>query len=208
MTREERREHLLESAAALVAERGFDAISMEGVAARAEVSKALPYSHFENAEALLAALRDRELATLAHRTRDAAAAASGFEAKVEAIVHEFFETVKDRGQVMTTILRWLPYFEARVMDQPPPPASADDWYFAELLEQELGLSTPAARVAQRMVAMGLLGAFDAWTEGEASQATAERVAVRMVIEGASAVGVDKVLVSARRPAHRGGHARR
>ena len=41
--------------ALLVSERGFGAITMEGVAARAGVSKALPYSHFENAEALTSA---------------------------------------------------------------------------------------------------------------------------------------------------------
>jgi AcrR family transcriptional regulator len=49
-------EHLLEAAAALIAERGPRGFSLREVARRAQVSEAAPYWHFRSREALLAAV--------------------------------------------------------------------------------------------------------------------------------------------------------
>ena len=49
----QRREQFLDVAAQLVVEQGADAVTMEAVAARAGVSKALSYRYFDNAGALL-----------------------------------------------------------------------------------------------------------------------------------------------------------
>src|SRR5438093_11908715 len=96
LTRAERRDQLLDSAAALLTERGFTALTMEGVAARAGVSKALPYSHFENADALVEALYQREIGHLTRNVVEAALAANGVESQIAAVVHAWFETVKER----------------------------------------------------------------------------------------------------------------
>ena len=53
LTRAQRRDHLLDAAAELVGLKGVGAVTMEGVAARAGVSKALPYTHFDDATDLL-----------------------------------------------------------------------------------------------------------------------------------------------------------
>src|SRR5437867_1042022 len=178
LTREERRDQLLDSAAVIVAARGFDGISMEAVAARAGVSKALPYSHFENADALVVALRDRELAILTRRVIEATLPETTLEAKVEAMVRVGFDIIKERPTTVA-FLRWLPQFEIRARTAPPPPPAPFEWFVAETFEQVLGLERPVARVLQRIAGMGLAGAVDAWVEGFATQAVAERTLVQV-----------------------------
>lgn len=55
-----RREQLLDLTARLAAERGFHAISIEAVSARAGVTRALVYNHFRDLNQLLEAVVERE----------------------------------------------------------------------------------------------------------------------------------------------------
>ncbi|WP_349262098.1 TetR/AcrR family transcriptional regulator, partial [Actinocrinis sp.] len=64
MSGKERREQLLEIGRALFAERGFDATSVEEIAAKAGVSKPVVYEHFGGKEGLYAVVVDREMRTL------------------------------------------------------------------------------------------------------------------------------------------------
>jgi AcrR family transcriptional regulator len=64
MTAAERREQLIAVARALFADKGFDATSIEEIAARAEVSKPVVYEHFGGKEGLYAVVVDREVRTL------------------------------------------------------------------------------------------------------------------------------------------------
>ena len=64
MTGKERREQLLEIGRSLFAERGFDATSVEEIAAKAGVSKPVVYEHFGGKEGLYAVVVDREMRTL------------------------------------------------------------------------------------------------------------------------------------------------
>jgi AcrR family transcriptional regulator len=64
MTGKERREQLLEVGRSLFAERGFDATSVEEIAAKAGVSKPVVYEHFGGKEGLYAVVVDREMRTL------------------------------------------------------------------------------------------------------------------------------------------------
>src|SRR5205823_5613658 len=66
-----RRRQLLDVAIELLSEGGAEAVTMEGVAARAGVSKALGYRYFDNADQLLLALHDREMAEMGIRVRSA-----------------------------------------------------------------------------------------------------------------------------------------
>jgi AcrR family transcriptional regulator len=67
MTGTERREQLLEVGRSLFAERGFEATSIEEVAARAGVSKPVVYEHFGGKEGLYAVVVDREMQSLTQR---------------------------------------------------------------------------------------------------------------------------------------------
>jgi AcrR family transcriptional regulator len=71
MTAAERREQLIEIARGLFAERGFDAASVEEIAARAGVSKPIVYEHFGGKEGLYAVVVDREVRTLLDMMRAA-----------------------------------------------------------------------------------------------------------------------------------------
>src|SRR6201995_5686639 len=67
MTGRERREQLLDVGRTLFAERGFEATSIEEIAARAGVSKPVVYEHFGGKEGLYAVVVDREMSDLVER---------------------------------------------------------------------------------------------------------------------------------------------
>ena len=64
MTGKERREQLLDVGRSLFAQKGFDATSVEEIAAKAGVSKPVVYEHFGGKEGLYAVVVDREMRTL------------------------------------------------------------------------------------------------------------------------------------------------
>ena len=64
MTGKERREQLLDVGRTLFAEKGFEATSVEEIAAEAEVSKPVVYEHFGGKEGLYAVVVDREMQQL------------------------------------------------------------------------------------------------------------------------------------------------
>ena len=71
MTGRERREQLLDVGRTLFAQKGFEATSIEEIAARAGVSKPVVYEHFGGKEGLYAVVVDREMSDLLGRLTDA-----------------------------------------------------------------------------------------------------------------------------------------
>jgi AcrR family transcriptional regulator len=67
MSSAQRREQLISIGRQLFAERGFDATSIEEIAARAKVSKPVVYEHFGGKEGLYAVVVDREVRSLLDR---------------------------------------------------------------------------------------------------------------------------------------------
>ncbi len=76
MTAAERREQLIAIARGAFAERGFDGVSVEEIAARAAVSKPVVYEHFGGKEGLYAVVVDREVQELLGTMREALTATS------------------------------------------------------------------------------------------------------------------------------------
>jgi AcrR family transcriptional regulator len=62
MSAQERREQLLDATKAIVAQRGFHAVSIEAVAREAGITRPIVYGHFRDLKGLLEALVDREAA--------------------------------------------------------------------------------------------------------------------------------------------------
>jgi AcrR family transcriptional regulator len=60
MSAPERREQLLDVTKAIVGEQGFHAVSIEAVARRAGITRPIVYSHFDDLNALLEAMLERE----------------------------------------------------------------------------------------------------------------------------------------------------
>ncbi len=67
MTGNQRRAQLLDVGRAVFAEKGFEAASIEEIAARAAVSKPVVYEHFGGKEGLYAVVVDREMRSLLDR---------------------------------------------------------------------------------------------------------------------------------------------
>ena len=92
---EARRDQLLDVAAAVIADEGTRAMTMERIAEGAGVSKALVYRYFGNRSALLLELYERESDTqpLANRIRGART----FEDRLRAITTPYFDAVDRSG---------------------------------------------------------------------------------------------------------------
>ena len=72
MPGKERREQLIEVGRTLFAEKGFEATSVEEIAAKAGVSKPVVYEHFGGKEGLYAVVVDREMQRLLDMDRPSA----------------------------------------------------------------------------------------------------------------------------------------
>ncbi|GAC1332017.1 MAG: TetR/AcrR family transcriptional regulator [Mycobacteriales bacterium] len=71
MTSKQRREQLITVARGLFARRGYDATSIEEIAAKAGVSKPVVYEHFGGKEGIYAVVVDREMSQLLERIEGA-----------------------------------------------------------------------------------------------------------------------------------------
>jgi AcrR family transcriptional regulator len=67
MTGQERRAQLLEVGRSIFAERGYEATTVEEIAARAKITKPVVYEHFNGKEGLYAVIVDREVQALLQR---------------------------------------------------------------------------------------------------------------------------------------------
>lgn len=95
-----RRAHILDTATALILERGLSACSLEEVASRANISKALIYKHFENREDLLRALLNRELDALRGRNLPPLGDDLSFAAQIRTGNERAFQYLHERGPIL------------------------------------------------------------------------------------------------------------
>src|SRR5579872_3572188 len=102
LSKDRRREVLLEKAAELVAANAFD-LSMEAVAEAAGVSRPLLYKHFANRHELLVAVYRREAALLHRELSDAVVAASGVEGKFRALIRGALLAQRTRGAALSAL---------------------------------------------------------------------------------------------------------
>src|ERR1051325_10793621 len=89
--REQRRQLLLDAAAAMVAEGDIDDITIERVADRAGVSRALLYKHFADRRDLLAAVYQRESQIVHTELTAAVVAADSLEGMFRALIRGALE---------------------------------------------------------------------------------------------------------------------
>jgi AcrR family transcriptional regulator len=176
LSKEGRREQLLDVTAELLVEHGPNAVTIERLAEWAGVSKALPYSHFDNAEDALHALRDRENTRVATVVLDGLADLTGDDDPVERLVTAFFDAVADRADLLALLTG-----PGAVI------ASPDDaqhrvgpLFVTHLLTDHLGVSPDRARPAATVVLSTLIGCVDAWTAGDASRRTMEGIGIDVV----------------------------
>lgn len=105
MSAADRRAAILEAARLAFAEGGFHEVSLDAVAARAGVSKALLYEHFDSKRALYRAMLEMHTADLVGRIGAAVEAAGPVEAKLLAGIDAFLDFVGDRRGGWKVIFR-------------------------------------------------------------------------------------------------------
>jgi AcrR family transcriptional regulator len=168
LTRHARREHLLDVAAELITDAGLDAVTMEGVAARAGVSKGLGYAYFANRDELLVALFDREMASLDQRVFDAMVDETSFEARMRGLLGVVFDITAERGLLMGALL------QARLSDGPLERRRRERHgdvvdFFAGLVSAEYGFAPKDAVAAAGILIGAYGGALDLWINGRGSR---------------------------------------
>jgi AcrR family transcriptional regulator len=96
MSAADRREAILDAARSAFAERGFHETSLDSVAERAGVSKALLYEHFSSKRELYVAMLEMHVHELVERISGAVAGAEPGEARMRAGLEAFFGFVEER----------------------------------------------------------------------------------------------------------------
>ena len=96
MSAADRREVILDAARYAFAERGYHETSLDSVAERAGVSKALLYEHFSSKRELYVAMLEMHVHELVERIAGAVAGAEPGEARMRAGIEAFFGFVQER----------------------------------------------------------------------------------------------------------------
>jgi AcrR family transcriptional regulator len=107
-----RRVQLLEIARVVFAQRGYEATSVEEIAARAKVSKPIVYEHFGGKEGLYAVLVDREMEHVVTRISEAIASGTPRQ-RVERAALAFLTYVRDQSDGFVVLSRDAPVALAR-----------------------------------------------------------------------------------------------
>ncbi len=179
LSKEDRREQLLDAAADIVVGRGVGALTMEGLAERAGVSKALPYQHFENSSAVLIALYGREIGLLGRRVYEAVDGIADAEKRVVAAIHAYFDVVAERGRVLGAFTG----SGSSVAAEADQGARTGVEFVTALLIKPFGFSGRRARMLASMLLGTLAGATDSWAHSDGGRARIEQTVTAVIIGG-------------------------
>jgi AcrR family transcriptional regulator len=180
MRGDDRRHQLLDAAAQVIVEHGAAALSMERLAAEAGVSKALPYKHFDNSEAVLAALYRRETEALGRAVWAALRGAEPDDDLIRLGIRVYFDEVSARGPVLAALSR-----PGSTIASVADPGQAGVIFEVEVFNRFHGLDRDRAKAVAGMVQGAVVGATGTWLAGHGTRADLEDDLVAMI---ASLVG--------------------
>lgn len=188
LTKDDRRAQLLDVASELVRTSGTGAVTMERLADRAGVSKALVYLHFDNSSAVLARLYDLEVSRLAEQVLAAVGRARTPETKLRAAVATYLDVAEERGALFATLAA-----ERRATGPAGAAGQVEDGrvargFVADLLTDLFDLPPARARVGAAMLFGALSAGVEAWTAGDLSRRAVEDGVVSV---GLHVAGVDR-----------------
>ena len=156
-----RRDSLLDAAAALVAAGDAAGVTMESVAAASGVSRALVYKHFANRHDVLSALFERESRLLHEELTRSVSEAEGLEAKFRALVEGSLAAQSIRGAAFAALV----HQGARAADQRVVQHRRDAAtvrYYAGLAMRELGLEESKAITGVRLALGSIALVLQQW----------------------------------------------
>lgn len=151
---------LLDVAADVVSSIGVRSLTLDAVAEKAGVHRPVVYRHFANVDQLLAAVVDRELASLSRSTAEAVAGVEGFERRLRSAVTAWMDHFAKSATLMDAALVRPPTSaELRAKRRQQNNASM------AFLTGELhaaGLTDVDAEIASALLLNGLLGVVALW----------------------------------------------
>ncbi len=181
----ERREQLLDLAAEAILEGGRAALTMEGLARRAGVSKGLGYAYFANADELARSLYLREVSRVYERVEAAMRGRERFEVRLERATAAYFDVIAERGTLFTHLQAAL---DTRVPDRA---FRRRVGAFVDFFAREMAASFALDGAQARAAAAGALSFSDAtarlWASGRIGRAEAIELCVRFISGGLRAL---------------------
>ncbi len=185
---EERRQHFLQVAADLITATGVDSVTMESVAAAAGVSKGLGYAYFTNRDDLVLAVLEQELGAFDSRIAAAVrVAGTGFETRVRAAVHEWFDALTERGALVSTLLQ-ASQNRRPLRDRRNATYRQLENYWGQLAAAEFGVPEDRAVAAAAVLIAGMQGLLDRWVIAKDDRRALEDTYVEFAIGGLRALG--------------------
>lgn len=176
LSKEERRTQLLDAAETLLIERGTPALTMERLAEYAGVSKALPYSHFDNSDEVLVAVYQRVVFELGRRVVETLEQSSDEDDRVALVVNRYFDTVRELGPILGVVT--AP--GSRASELADGDRRIGVHFLADLLVKYFGAEPKRAKAAAPILLAALTGALNAWATGHASRRDAEELTATMI----------------------------
>ena len=170
-----RRSQLLDEAAALLVDGGPAALTMERLAERAGVSKALPYRHFADADAVRVALFQRETGRLGVGVLRALQSAPPGEDLVRVSVRAYFDELVPRRDLLVALSS-----PGRAVPALADPDDAATRFAARLLRDFHGLDAGRARVVAGMIQGAIVGAAGTVLAGIAGRRAVEDALAEMI----------------------------
>lgn len=176
---EMRRGLILDFTAEMVAQEGIASLSMERIAAKAGISKALMYRYFPTLTELLRTLLQRELHELRKRQAKAATPATTFEELVRSITREYLLYIETRGRLIERLQS-----EPSISDTKSPTDYGRERavdYLSKIATKHFGLTHRVARAATDL-SFGIPTAAGYFlTRHNYSREEIEEIAVKMIL---------------------------
>lgn len=171
----DRRRQLLDEVARLAVSEGVGAVTMERLAERSGVSKALPYRHFADADAALVALYQRETAALGIAVVRALDAAPTGADLVRVSVAAYFDALLPRRDLLRALSS-----SGRGVPALADPDDAATRFAVSLLRRYHGLDDERSRAVAGMVQGAIVGAASTVLAGAAPRAIVEDALAEMI----------------------------
>ena len=184
LPRTDRRDALLDAAAALVAEGDIEAVSMESVAEGAHVSRPLVYKHFANRSELLEALYQRESALLHAELAAEVQAATTVEAMFRALIRGSLRAQAERAATFAALRAAGARNSARRQEQHSRDRTTVRWFTSRVVK-ELGVERQAAAIAVPILLGAVHSVLLQWRLHPTPEHAAdlEETYVRLVVSG-------------------------
>ena len=168
MSREDRRESLLDTAASLIDAQGAGHLSFESLAEAAGVAKSLPYVYFESKDEILVTLFDRVIGQLDSEVEAVVAEGGEFETIVQRSLDVWFDAVRDHGRLVGGLLdgRSVPGLAPSIRRRDR--MSHKLWH--DLVIERFGLEGTEAHLLAAMLNTTATAAVELWVTRKGSRA--------------------------------------